>query len=180
MKTQAVGVEQFALKVKTALTTAAFNAAEVLTPTPKRVVLVAPGALVAFDDCCDGQVWARLDNIAPTQGSNPANRSGMHGCSVPHFLATMELGVTRCAHTVSDRGKAPSAAQITSDGEQSIDDMAALLGVLRCLPDIRAVVSWTPQGPEGGCHGGFWTYNMLLTNCIGCEEVEEVEEGEDG
>lgn len=173
MPTIATGVDSFSQQIKVALAATSTRAATALTPTPGRSVLLAPGALVAHDDCCDGQVWSRLVNLGPLPGNDPTRRPGAHPCALPEFLLTAELGIVRCAATVNDQGVAPSPAQITRDGEQSIDDMSALLGVLRCTDGLRSLLTWTPTGPEGGCHGGYWTYTMRVSNCLGCEEVED-------
>lgn len=164
----ATGVEKFAEMVETSLADLAADASIALDPTPGRTIYAAPGMSVAHDDCCDGQVWARLVSIGPLPNADPAKRPGMHPCAMPHFLATIELGVIRCAAVMGNNGKAPSPRQITQDGQQGIADMATLLGVLRCTPDLRSLGAWTPVGPEGGCHGGYWTVTKLLTNCIGC------------
>lgn len=172
MTTQATGAGQFSKQIKVALAVIAQRSASALSPTPGRVVLLAPGNQVAHDDCCNGQVWSRLVSLAPMPSNDPARRPGTNPCAVPELLLTAELGIVRCAATVNDHGEAPSARQITADGEQSVDDMSALLGVLRCTDNLRSLISWTPTGPEGGCHGGYWTYTMRVPNCLGCEEVE--------
>lgn len=174
MSTQAVGVADFAKQIKVTLAAIAQRSSTDLSPAPGRTVLLAPGALVAHDDCCDGQVWARLVNLGPMPSNDPARRPGMNPCAVPEFMLTAELGIVRCAATVNDQGRAPSPRQITADGEQSINDMSALLGVLRCTDNLRSLISWTPTGPEGGCHGGYWTFTMRASNCLGCEETEAV------
>lgn len=166
----AIGTEKFAENLENLLSAIAADSSIALSPTPGRTILVAPGEVVAHDDCCDGQVWARLVTLAPTPTTNPAGRPGLHPCALPHFVATIELGVIRCAAVVNSNGKAPSPRQITADGQQGLADMSTLLGVLRCTPNLRGLQAWTPVGPEGGCHGGFWTFTALISNCIGCEE----------
>lgn len=167
----ATGVDKFAAALKGTLAALTTRAADALTPVPRRKVLIAPGQLVAHDDCCKGQVWARLVSLAPIATNDPGRRPGMDACAVPHFLLTGELGIIRCAATQDNSGKAPSARQVTEDGEQSLEDMSGLLGVLRCTKGLRSLGTWSPTGPEGGCHGGFWTFTMLVSNCIGCDEV---------
>lgn len=174
------GVELFEKQVSRALASVSLKASQTLSPRPGRTVLIAPGATVAHDDCCRGQVWARLVTIQPMPSNDPRSRPGMDVCAIPELVATMELGIIRCAATVNDHGQAPSELQITADGEQSIKDMAALLGVLRCEPGLRSLIGWTPTGPEGGCHGGFWTFTKLIPNCLTCVEAEEEDQGGEG
>lgn len=147
-----------------------------VSPRPGRVVDLAPGALVAWDDCCDGQVWSRLVSVTPAAASSPQRKHGLDVCATPHFIFTAELGIVRCAATINDRGQAPSPAQISKDGAQSLADMAALLATLRRAPGVRSVVQWTPQGPDGGCHGGFWTFTSTIENCLTCEPEEPDED----
>lgn len=167
---QSVGA--FAHRLNSKLTALSQAAAVALNPAPGRVVAVAPGAEVAWDDCCDGQVWARLVTFQPLPSAGAARKPGTDPCAVPHFVATVELGVTRCAATQDKNGNAPAAERVAADGLQGIADMAALLGVLRCPPpgvEIRDLGSWTPQGPNGGCFGGVWTFTLRVGNCIECE-----------
>lgn len=164
---------QLAERIGMIMSTLTGSADSALSPRPGRVIQVAPGEAVAWDDCCDGQLWARLVNLTPNEGSSPQRRQGADACAVPFFIATLELGIIRCAAVVNDQGVAPSAMQITADGMQGLADMAQLLAVLRCSPyEIRQLGNWTPRGPEGGCHGGFWTFTIRLDNCVECPEPE--------
>lgn len=169
---QPTNVDDFSHVIKSRLAALSKRASQLLSPRPGRTVLLAPGEMAAWDDCCDGQVWARLVNITPLPSNTPARRPGLHPCAVPELMATFELGVVRCAHSLNDRGEAPSAVQVTEDGEQSIDDMSNLFGAMRCMDWIRSSIVWTPQGPDGGCHGGYWQGTMLVSNCVGCKEEE--------
>ena len=164
---ESVGAFAGSLNAKlSAFTTAA---AAALNPTPGRLVQVAPGAEVAWDNCCDGQVWTRLVTVTPAP-QTPNGRPGGDPCAVPFFIATVELGVIRCAAKQDAKGKPPPAEKVGIDGLQGVADMAALLGVLRCPPyEIRDVGTWTPMGPNGGCFGGVWTFSLRLSNCIVCE-----------
>lgn len=159
----------FADMIKTQLEAITVVAAEELSPTPGRIILLAPGEAVAHDNCCDGQVWVRLASLGVNASNDPVRRSGMDTCAVPHFLANVELGVQRCAATMDSQGNPPSGELISADGRQSIDDMAALLSVLRCDENVRSVTTWQPSGPEGGCHGGSWSFTMRITNCLVCD-----------
>lgn len=159
----------FADSIKTPLEAIAVVAAERLSPTPGRVITLAPGEAVAHDNCCDGQVWVRLSTLTANQGNDATRQGGLSVCNVPHFLAVVELGVQRCAAVLDSQGKAPTPEAIAKDGRQSIDDMAALLSVLRCDDNVRSLGTWQPSGPEGGCHGGSWTFTMRFDNCLVCD-----------
>lgn len=170
-QTLPTGLDGFAAQVKNLMTDIVTSSVNLLSPRPSRAILIAPGESMAWDDCCEGQVWARLTSLAPLPSNTPAQRPGANPCAIPSFLGTFELGIVRCAATVNDRGQAPSPFQITEDGEQSINDMTTLLGILRCRDDLRSLIGWIPQGPEGGCHGGYWQFTTLVHNCLGCEEI---------
>lgn len=170
MKPNIEAVETFADTIKNRLGYLAAEVEAIVNPAPDRTILVAPGSSVAWDENCDGQVWARLVSLTPLQTNNPSQRPGMNPCAVPEFVVTFELGIVRCAAVVNDAGVAPSDVQITEDGVQSINDMSHILSVLRCTNFLRSITAWTPQGPEGGYHGGYWTGTFLVHNCLRCDE----------
>lgn len=166
----ATGTQWFADNLIGMLNGLATVAAEAVTPTPGRVGLV-PGEPPAWDNCCEhgGQLWVRLVNVTPPPGNDPSRLPGMDPCAVSDFIATVELGIVRCAHVLNSQGQPPRVDQVTGDAEQGIRDMADLLGVLRCSGIVRSLGSWTPQGPQGGCFSGFWSFTVRLDNCLGCE-----------
>lgn len=135
------------------------KAFEGLDPIPGRMI-VAPGLEVAWDDCCDGQVWTRLIQLLPMV------QQGAPGCGVVGWQATIGLGIVRCVATVNDSGQAPSAGQITADASQMTSDIDVLREVITCntfQPLERLVpTGWVPLGPLGGCAGGEWTMTGTL------------------
>lgn len=147
-----------------AYTQAAHEALEV---KPGRTLLVAPGAEVAWDDCCEGQLWGRVVNLAPLQSTS---QQSARGCFEPFYLLSIELGILRCASVVNNQGKAPRPETLTDEGLRGIADMAALLEAIQCNDRTRTIGRWTPRGPDGGCVGGFWTFDVRVSNCIDCEE----------
>lgn len=161
--------EQLAERVAEDLAEIVNTAKALLDPLPGRIIAVAPGESVAWDDCCDGQLWTRLISFSPHDGNSPAQRSGMDVCALPWFIATVELGIIRCAAVLNDQGVAPTPLQIVADGVQGLNDMAQLMAAIKCADvDIRGLGSWTPQGPEGGCFGGYWTFTLRYSNCLVC------------
>jgi hypothetical protein len=141
----------------------------VLDPPVGRVVYVAPGLEVAWDDCCDGQLHARVIQLVPHTSSSTRPAAGPP-CGVEYWIATIALGVIRCAHSLNDDGSAPTDAEVSSDGQQMLADMAELQQVVLCSPDTWQVLQWLPAGPLGGCHGGEWTFQVKVPTC-GCDVV---------
>jgi hypothetical protein len=121
---------------------------------------------VAWDECCDGQLWGRVVTITPHQTTQQGRGAvSMPPCGVDYLIATVAIGLIRCAASISDSGKSPSAGRLTADGYQQLDDMTAIERVILCDPRTLNVQSWNPLGPEGGCVGGEWTFTIALGAC---------------
>jgi hypothetical protein len=148
--------------------------------SPGRVELT-PGAVPAWDDCCSGQLYARIINVFPTAGKEspfPTPDTRQRGpadatCKIHAFGIHFGLGILRCAHTVNDQGAAPSAAQVTDNAVLMYADSRSLLAVLLCdVPSVKGVHQiklgqWGPLGVDGGCMGGEWTAFVMINSC-GC------------
>lgn len=146
---------------------------------PGRVELT-PGVAPAWDDCCSGQLYLRVVEVFPSAGAGAAfpqmdsaqRGVGGRACGFHMVAVHIGLGIIRCASTLDDDGSAPTPAEVTADGDEMLDDMAMLLDVLACevgsLPGVMAVKvnRWTPQGVEGGCHGGEWGAYIGLDPCL--------------
>lgn len=124
-------------------------------PAPVGRAVVAPGGSVAWDDCCDGQAWVRVVSVEPSYQAR---------CGIVRWTVTLGIGVLRCAAVLNDDGVAPSPRQITADGHEMIADMDAIAHLFQCndLPLDPLLGNWTPQGPNGGCHGGEWAATVTL------------------
>lgn len=154
------------------LQTALLCAREGLTHQVTRM-LVAPGAEVAWDECCDGMLWTRLLQVVPAQlmqqGQGPFGMTRVGPCGVLMWEATIGVGVLRCASMVDDAGQAPAPATLTAEALQVVQDMADVAAALQCCVAPQAekltMGMWTPLGPEGGCVGGEWTAAVLVSNC---------------
>lgn len=148
------------------------EAAKNLSPKPKRIIPVVPGSQVAWDDCCSGQLWGRLVSLGPMPGNNPGRLPGLGACGSPEYLATVEIGILRCASVFDDNtGRAPRPAKIGNEGAQLLEDMGDILRALACADaplKVRSIVGWTPTGPEGGCAGGYWQFTLAVPNCLQC------------
>ena len=148
------------------------NAVATLEPTPTRIITYQPGAEVAWDEFCGGQVWGRVVNVS--SGPNQAKASG-NVCSIPWWVVTLGVGVLRCVkgvETVGKRAVVPTGEQITEDGAQSLADIATLLEVVTCSGYTTgdAAITYTPLGPNGGMAGGEFQFTIRIGSCA-CPEV---------
>lgn len=143
-------------------TAAAFENLEV---KPDRVIHIAPGASIAWDENCSGQLWGRVATIEPGKPVQGAARA----CGITHFYATVELGILRCVATLDEDGSAPSAETIENEGIAAAGDLAALLQAVLCQPKTYQVIRYIPEGPNGGYAGGAWSFLVRLENCVDCD-----------
>lgn len=130
-----------------------------------RVVRHGPGLRLPWDECCDGQLWARVVNVQPATSSNP--RAVSAPCGVLFWNVTIGLNIIRCVATVNDQGQAPKPEQIDKDGQEMLNDLATLQQVILCHPKTRSILSWNPLGAQGGCAGGEWQFTARIDAC-GC------------
>lgn len=139
-----------------------------LNPTPGRIIEVAPGAEVAWDQCdCNGQIWSRVIDMTPHLSSEIRGVAGPK-CGVDYWIVQVALGVIRCAASMDEDGTPPSAREVSADGYQMLADMQVLQQVVLCSPDTWQVRQWTPSGPLGGCHGGEFVFTIRVNTC-GCD-----------
>lgn len=144
-----------------ALFLSALETARAHIGTPVGRALVAPGASVVWDECCDGQLYIQPLDIS-------LNMSG--GC-VAGWKIRAALGIIRCVSTVNSRGKSPTETQLTDDAVQGLNDMqdlyCVLLNNVSSIPYIEKLTldKWEPIGVEGGCAGGEWEFNFTWLGC---------------
>ena len=145
-----------------------------LSNKPTRASL-QPGSEVAWDDCdCGGSLWVQLTGYAPKTAAN-LSRSAQPFCDVVGWQATLAVGRVQCVAVMTDSGKAPPAAQVSSDALKVVTDMREMLTAILCdVPELSGVKrvklgSWSPLGPLGGCAGGQWTLTVELGHCSPCE-----------
>ncbi len=137
---------------------------------PSRVVYAQPGAEVAWDDACDGQLAARIVTIDLV---NPqGNASGLL-CGGAYWNVRIGLSMVRCIAVVSDRGVAPSAETITEDGLATFRDAAIIQQVVAHLGKTAAqpAPQWLPLGPEGGYAGGEWLFTVRVPFYAVCQPI---------
>lgn len=135
--------------------------AEDVPRLPGRVVPITPGTLPAFDDCCDGLLYGRIESMIPVIQNGPGAPAGLP-CSVSFWTVTAAVGLVRCAASVDSKGRAPSALAVLSDGHEMVDDMRVIEAAVLSSPHTRSVNGWVPLEVEGGCHGGEWSFTMRL------------------
>ena len=116
---------------------------------PGRVIYVVPGSTIVWDDCCDGQLTARLASLAPvmTSGGNMVN------CGVQYWRATGELTLIRCALVIYNQGVAPVPSALNKEGKEALDDSDVLLATLGDFEWVTGISSWGALGPNAGCRG---------------------------
>lgn len=119
---------------------------------------VAPGAEVAWDECCAGHLYVRTVSVSPVFGPRAADGEA---CSVRYWAATYALGTLRCVEVVDDRGRGPRPYDLTADASILHRDMADLGQFLTSSTNADAV-EWSASGPDGGCVAGEWVFTVRL------------------
>lgn len=128
----------------------------------------------SFDKCCDGLAYIRVLRINKVdtfyqQTTEPNNCDKSNGVLV-------ELGVLRCAPTLSSSGLSPSAETISGSSMEVYEDAEVLYQVLQDQNPVWAqapvaIEQWVPLSQDGGCVGGAWSFWMdaalISPNCEG-------------
>ena len=141
---------------------------------PGRFGLVPGGPLVAFDnlleDDCDGIGWVRVVQVFPSVAF-PAPTSEPTRLSATPWALTLEAGVVRCAHSLSDEATPPTVEQLEQDAVLLQADGVALRSAVTCDLAVRwrdAVLgAWVPFDVQGGAMGSAVTVTVPLGGC-GC------------
>lgn len=126
------------------------EAQQQLTSSVGRIV-IAPGGSVAWDNCCDGQLYIRLVSVQARGRTNCA----------PLWVHSIQMGVVRCAATINDAGQPPSATQVTDDALEAYQDLRQLKQAILNVEHTETIGSWNPLGVTGGCHGGEWSFTVV-------------------
>lgn len=139
---------------------------------------LAPGGMVAWDNCCkdQGQLYVRLVSMFPSGRPFPTEFAGIMRCGAYLMAATLAVGTVRCAHVVDDRGRAPTAEQMTGDALRLTLDAAILEQGIRCCLGANENVPWSmgemvTSGPEGGCGSVEWLVTVGFNTCA-CPDHE--------
>lgn len=152
---------------------AILGCAEQALSVPVSLSSLVPGGEVAWDDCCEGQLWIRVAGITPVV--DPATARGVDpNCAIHGWQVQAAVGVVRCVTVLDSDGTPPDAETLTNETEQMLLDAEDVRGALLCCAaDIGGIQrlslgSWAPAGPLGGCAGGEWTFQFVLSNCVRC------------
>lgn len=145
------------------------NAVDVEMRHDTAIQFLAPGAQVAWDNCCEdgsgssgGQLWVRAVNVYP---GFPRQENDLK-CAPRLYTAVLEVGVVRCAHTLDDQGNPPTEQEMTEDTTRIMEDMEDMLSGMNENFDWAHIVGqWVPVGPDGGCAGGQWSVSVRLQPC---------------
>lgn len=119
-------------------------------------VLAADADQLDGCDCCDdpgvdGRAWIRVDRMV-------SSGQAMPGCPPP-LRAEVHVGISRCA-TLTEEGKLASTDALMHDAHKVYSDAQALYSAVVACKRKAVATTWTPQGPEGGCIGGYWTVEV--------------------
>jgi hypothetical protein len=73
----------------------------------------------------------------------------------------LEVGALRCV-PVHEDGSGLEPAETLDMALTTTADMAALHHAIACCfdPPILLLTEWAPLGPQGGCVGGAWTFQV--------------------
>lgn len=155
---------------------AMLECARVSLTNPVNRVLVMPGSTVVDDDCCEGggQLFIRVVSIV---GASGLAQPDSQPCT-PLYKIRCAIGTRRCAHTVSDAGVPPSAAEMTADAFSVLQDRADIMEAFSCciapmFPDrydigALRIEDWLPSPVLGGCIGCEITFTFSQVLCNPC------------
>lgn len=136
---------------------------------------LAPGPTPAMDDCCEcsnggeGSLWVSYvtsEAVNPFYGQ-PCGRQ---------FTVTFRIGLTRCAHTVTESG-VPTAAELDADAAKIYRDRRLLLKAVTCCwadetfdldPGEWAIGTGQVLPVQGGCLGQTLEVLLRTSECSDC------------
>jgi hypothetical protein len=128
---------------------------------PVCTAAIFPGEEVAWDYCGEcasdkcGFVYVKM---AQTYPSSIFPQPDLElGCGST-LAFQLELGVVRCLQVMDDDGDAPDPDALSASALAMMDDMLAIrYAASMHAPKTHVLSNWVPQGPLGGCVGGYWT-----------------------
>jgi hypothetical protein len=120
------------------------------------------------DDCCRG-----LGFLIATSG-NLELRTTQHSGGSRYTRLQIGIGVMRCAPTIGDDLRSPTAAEEDAYQRRVLDDGELLLETVRRVAefdwiteeDITPDPGWDAIPTEGGCGGGLVAFEMaVISDC---------------
>lgn len=139
---------------------------------PQLRVLAQPGENLITDWCgpgACGMAFVRLDTTGTSTAQFPDPDPGA-GRLGPQ-AATFHVGIVRCVAVQDAKGKPPAPEVQTAEARRFIADAGKIRSALVCLlehqrPHLNRhntqVGKWVPQGPLGGCAGGYWPLSVRV------------------
>ncbi len=109
----------------------------------------------------EGMAWVRINRRYPTE--NFPGMATKASCAAA-LAAELEIGVYRCAFTLTDAGRPPAPEQVTADALKVDADAHALLQAVRRLKWPYVLGAYTTLGPSGGVVGGAQLFTVLLSS----------------
>jgi hypothetical protein len=131
-----------------------------LDKQPGRVIAVVPGIQIVWDDCCLGQLTARLVSLTPVL----TNNAPMTRCGIKYWQAVGEVALLRCSTALEEDGSAPAPVKVLTEGVAQLSETEAVLQALNNQDWISSIGAWQPLGPNAGCRGFQLTFNFILDN----------------
>lgn len=127
--------------------------------------LLQPGAVPAWDDCCDRQITVRVLGVTSLRPQGVTNRvAGFDPSCGQRWTIAIGVQVIQCVSVPDDRGRAPTPQALTQEANSVLADAELVFKTLTCDLDTDryrvTVVEWMPLGPEGGCAGGEWRVEL--------------------
>lgn len=143
---------------------------------PARACVYNGGTAVAYDDCCDGQLWVAWGRTIPSDWkqqsfgryptASPRAVAGFSKC-LTMVAIDYEVGILRCAPTLDEHGNPPSAEEIEASARQMHEDawviLRATLTQLDAWEHGGTFVSWEAQVPiddNAGCVGSLLRFSV--------------------
>lgn len=120
---------------------------------------------VTYDFCCPGQLWVAVDRLF-VYDNFPQASSGPVTCT-PALGAEMSVGLLRCAPTLNEAGKPPTAEQLDAASQTALrEGMIVLSSLICCLiengPRARRFSIGGQSPLSGGCLGSITRFSVEL------------------
>lgn len=129
-----------------------------LEQQPGRVIAVVPGTSIVWDDCCEGQLTARLVSLTPVL----TQATPMSQCGIKYWQAVGEVALLRCSQALEEDGSAPAPVKVLTEGVDQLKESDEILKALANQSWISSLANWQPLGPNAGCRGISINFNFNL------------------
>jgi len=134
---------------------------------PDRACVYNGGVIVAFEDCCLGQLWVSWGRTYPTLTfpTELGDPDLVRACLAngTHLATDFEVGIIRCAPTMDEQGNPPSCEAISDSALQMHYEARVILRAITCClqewnadntrPRYGIWRDQVPAGDAGTCVG---------------------------